>query len=495
MTITTNASYRGGRRGRVSRLGMLAALPLALSGCASFSPDQGMDIVATIASDGVVQPVVKIRNDEEAREAQATVRTLLRRTLTADLAVQIALLNNKGLQAAYNELAIVEANGVEASLPPSPTLSLARLTAGPELEIERMILVNVLGLLTLPAKREIAERQFRQAQFAAASETLRIAAEAKRSFYRAVASGQTVTLLAEAKETAESASELIKRLGESGAVSKLDQTREHVFYAEITGQLARARQDHEADREALIRVLGLWGDDLRAFKFPASLPALPARPLRKRNIESEALRRRVDVEMARIEVAATAKMLGLTEATRFVNVLEVAGMRNTEKAVEVSDTGERETEKSQWSGLELELQVPIFDFGEARTRRAEETYMQVVNRLAEKAVNARSEVREAYQRYRGAYDFARHYQSEIVPLRQTIADESLLRYNGMLTDIFPVLADARARIASNSAAIDAIRDFWLAHVNLHAALLVGGGASSAPATTASISAGGGGEGH
>jgi outer membrane protein TolC len=221
-------------------MALLAALSLALSGCASFSPDQGMGIVAAIASDGVDQPVVKIRNDEDAREAQATVRTLLRRTLTADRAVQIALLNNKGLQAAYNELAIVEASGVEASLPPSPTLSLARLTAGPELEIERMILVNVLGLLTLPAKREIAERQFRQAQFAAATETLRIAVEAKRAFYRAVASGQTVTLLAEAKETAESASELIKRLGESGAVSKLDQAREHVFYAEITGQLAPA---------------------------------------------------------------------------------------------------------------------------------------------------------------------------------------------------------------------------------------------------------------
>jgi outer membrane protein TolC len=106
--------------------------------------------------------------------------------------------------------------------------------------------------------------------------------------------------------------------------------------------------------------------------------------------------------------------------------------------------------------------------------------MRVVNRLAEKAVNARSEVREAYQRYRGAYDFARHYQKEIVPLRQTIADESLLRYNGMLTDIFPVLADVRARIASQSAAIDALRDFWLAHVALQAALIGGGSGGAAP---------------
>jgi outer membrane protein TolC len=398
-------------------------------------------------------------------------------------------LNNKGLQAAYNELAITEARGIEASLPPSPTLSLARLTAGPELEIERMVLVNVLGLLTFPAKQEIAERQFRQAQFKAASETLRIAFDAKRAYFNAAASGQTATLLREAKSSAEAASELIKKLGESGAVSKIDQAREHVFYAEITGELARARQKHEADHESLIRVLGLWGENIN-FRLPAKLPTLPGAPIRKKDIESEALKRRLDVEMARLEVEATAKSLGLTEATRLVNVLEVAGLSNYERKPEGD-----EIEKTKWSGVELEIQVPIFDFGEARTRQVEELYMQAVNRLAEKAVNARSEVREAYQRYRGAYDFARHYQKEIVPLRQTIAEESLLRYNGMLTDIFPVLADARSRIASNSAAINALKDFWLAHVNLQSALLIGSAPGGEEGADSVVAAGGGGGGH
>jgi outer membrane protein TolC len=197
------------------------------------------------------------------------------------------------------------------------------------------------------------------------------------------------------------------------------------------------------------------------------------------------------VEIARQEVYATAKALGLTEATRLVNVLEVAGMANYERKPEPGDSGE--VEKTRRRGVELEIQVPIFDFGEARTRQAEESYMRTVNRLAEKAVNARSEVREAYQRYRGAYDFARHYQSEIVPLRQTIAEESLLRYNGMLTDIFPVLADARARIASNIAAINALRDFWLAHAALQAALVGGNSASAAPDGGDSVIAPGGGQ--
>ena len=478
------------------RLVLAVTLPLTLSACANFSPDAGMGAVAAIAGGGAGQEVVKIRNEEEARAAEDRVARLLRMRLTTDSAVQIALLNNRGLQAAYNELAITEARGVEASLPPSPTLSLARLSASMELEIERQILVNVLGLLTLPAKREIAERQFAQAQLKAAGETLRIAAETRRAFYNAVAARQTAALLRDAKAAAEAASELIRKLGESGAVSKLDQAREHVFYAEITGELARARQTQEATREALMRVLGLWGDSIN-FQLPDALPPLPGKPKLKTDIEAEALKGRVDVEMARMEVEAVARALGLTRTTRLVNVFEIAGHSKYERVTKLSDTGETETEKTRWRGAELEIQVPLFDFGEARTRQAEESYMQVVNRLAGKAVNARSEVREAYQRYRGAYDFARHYEKEIVPLRQTIAEESLLRYNGMLTDIFPVLADARARIAGSSAAINALRDFWLAQVNLRSALLAGSGApgTGPEASGVPIAAGGGGEAH
>jgi outer membrane protein TolC len=104
--------------------------------------------------------------------------------------------------------------------------------------------------------------------------------------------------------------------------------------------------------------------------------------------------------------------------------------------------------------------------------------MQAVNHLTERAVNVRSEARDAYRVYRSTYDVARHYQSEILPLRQIISEETLLRYNAMQIDVFALLAEARQRIAANTAAIDARRDFWLATVNL-AAAVVGGGASAA----------------
>jgi hypothetical protein len=66
----------------------------------------------------------KIRTPNDSAAAQRRVRSLLSKPLTADAAVEIALLNNRGLQAAYNELGVSEAEMVEASLPPAPSVSL-----------------------------------------------------------------------------------------------------------------------------------------------------------------------------------------------------------------------------------------------------------------------------------------------------------------------------------------------------------------------------------
>src|SRR5262249_61566729 len=76
--------------------------------------------------------------------------------------------------------------------------------------------------------------------------------------------------------------------------------------------------------------------------------------------------------------------------------------------------------------------------------------------------------------YRSTYDIAGHYQREVLPLRKIISDETLLRYNAMLIDVFSLLAEARQRIAATITAIEAKRDFWLATVALKAAIAGGG---------------------
>jgi len=440
-------------------LAILAGLAL-LSACTWFSPDAGMGVVTTIAQQELNKDAAAIRSPEEAEAAGTAVRRLLGRTLTADAAVQIALLNNRGLQAAYDELAIADAERVGQSLPPNPTFSWRRIQASAALESEMQLVTNIIALATLPARSEIAAERFHQAQLRAAEETLRVAHEARRAYYRAVAARELIHFLTESQSAADAASKLATRLRETGAMNKLDQAREQVFYADLTAQVTSARQREASEREALIRAMGLSGASLD-FKLANALPAVPRRVQTWAGIEVDAVARRVDLQIARIELDLLAKSYGLTQATRFINILDGGYADKLEK---------RPDERFLMRGFDVRLQIPIFDFGEVRVRQAEATYMQAVNRLIELAVNVRSEARDAYRVYRSTYDIAGHYQREVLPLRKIISDETLLRYNAMLIDVFSLLAEARQRIAATITAIEAKRDFWLATVDLKTAV-------------------------
>ena len=429
---------------------------LLLSACQTFSPDGGMAPVATFAGETLGKDVVAIRNQDDAAAARSSVERLLQRPLSADAAVQIALLNNRGLQAAYNELGIAEADLVQSSLPPNPSFSLLRIAGSGELEIERRIVADILALATLPARSDIAADRFRQAQLRAIAETVRVAAETRRAWIRTVAANETGRFLGEAQSAALSATQLAKKLGESGALNKLDQAREQVFYADLTAQVGIARQRAETERERLIRLLGLWDSDLN-FRLAGALPPLPDRPRALPAVETEAIRRRVDLQIARLDVDALAKSYRLTQAARFINLLEVAGVSKSSGPTDA---------KVRQRGFEVDVQIPLFDFGEVRVRDAEQTYMAAVNRLTDKAITVRSQARDAYRAYRASYDIAAHYRREILPLRKIISDETLLRYNAMQIDVFALLAEARQRIAATTAAIEAQRDFWLANTNL-----------------------------
>ena len=453
---------------RVARTSAAMALVAVLTGCAGFLPDGGMSVPAGIASQELNKDVIAIRTPEDAVSARAQVEQLFRRPLSADAAVQIALLNNRGLQAAYNELGIAEAAMVQASLPPNPSFSFSRIAGPLEYDIEAAIAADILALATMPTRSEIAADRFRAAQLRAAEEALRVAAETRRNYYRAVATQELAGFLKEANAAAEAAAKVAGQLGETGAMNKLDQARDQVFYTEVTAQLAAARQQAASEREQLIRSLGLWGGDL-GFKLPNTLPALPQHLRTIPTVEEDAINRRVDLQIVRIELEALAKSYGLTNATRFVNLFQLSGLYKDEKE---SAPGEKVDFKDFGPGATVE--IPIFDLGEVRVRRAEQIYMLALNRLAEKAINVRAEARDAYRTYRSAYDIASHYQREILPLRKIISDETLLRYNGMLIDVFALLAESRQRILSTAKAIEAKRDFWIAKTGLQVALAGGG---------------------
>ncbi|MBI3898931.1 MAG: TolC family protein [Gammaproteobacteria bacterium] len=436
--------------------GVFGLVPVLIAGCATFSSDGGFDTVTAATRERVGQDVQLARPGESAAMHKQTITALLTQPLTPEAAVQIALLNNPRLQASYAELGIAEADLVQAGRLHNPSFSYARLAQGDEIEIERTLTFDVLGLFTLPIRRQIESRRFEQAKLQAAIDVLALAAETRKSYYSTIAAEQTAQYLEQAKQAAEASAELARRMVQAGNWSKLQQAREQAFYAELTAQLARARQASVSERKRLTRLFGAWGNDI-AFKLPERLPKLPKEAQEIVDLESRALNERLDVQAARLETQGIAKSLGLSKATRFVNVLDLGVIRNSSN------------EQPRQTGYEIELSIPLFDGGGAK---AEAIYLQSAYRLREIAIGARSEVRESYHGYRTAFDIAKHYRDEIVPLHKQIADENLLRYNGMLISVFELLADAREQVAAVNRYLDAQRDFWIADTDLQTALSV-----------------------
>jgi outer membrane protein TolC len=439
-----------------------------LAGCAAFSPDGGMDRVSALTKERTGQGIAPQRSAQDAGQARARVAELLAQPLTPDAVVELALLNNRGLQASFSQLGIAEADLVQAGRLRNPVFGFGRMAlGGGAAEIERSVMFDLLGLLTMPAATKVQQRHFEEAQVLAAAQ----AADTRRAYFGAVAAQETANYLRQVKEAADVSNELARRMLQAGNFNKLAQMREQAFYADATAGLARAQQQAVAERERLTRLLGLSGDQLD-YTLPERLPALPPQPTTPHNAEQTAIATRLDVLMARRATEATASALGLTNATRFIDGLEV-GYQNK------SETGAR-----RQNGYEIELPIPLFDFGTARSARAEATYMQSVHRLAAVAVNARSEVRESYAAYRTAHDLARHYRDEVVPLRKRISEENLLRYNGMLIGVFELLADAREQVRGVTDYVQALRDFWIAQTDLQTAL-TGRSPGGAPTPAAS----------
>ncbi len=107
--------------------------------------------------------------------------------------------------------------------------------------------------------------------------------------------------LKKAQLSADASSELAKRLGDTGALPKAAQAREQAFYAELTGQLAEAQLSARLAKEQLTRLMGVWGTEIEYF-VPDRLPALPAKPLIKDRIEADALKQRVDLKAAKLNL-------------------------------------------------------------------------------------------------------------------------------------------------------------------------------------------------
>lgn len=432
------------------RLLALGTLLSGVAGCASLAPETSFERVQQQSAGLTGQETLHWgREQEQAPAVRARITELLAEPLALENAVEIALINNPGLQARLFDLGIADAERVQSSRLPNPGFSIGRMTRGSEVEWERGLHLNLGSLIALPLTRRIGEGQSAQVQSEVSLSVMRLATDTRMAWYRAVAAQQSLAYSEQVLQAADAGAEMARRMAAVGNYSALQHAREQSFYAEAALAHLQAKRAQSASREQLIRLLGLWGEQTD-FSLPERLPDLPEDPLDQPDIEQQAMASRLDVQAAQQGATRLASNLKLGKATRFINVLELGVSHNSSN----EDPVQR--------GYEISVELPLFDWSGARMAGNQARYMQQLQRTAEVAINARSQVREGYQAYRNAWDVAAHYRDEIVPLRKRISEENMLLYNGMFIGVFDLLADAREQIATVNRYLQAQADFWVA---------------------------------
>ena len=442
--------------GKAITLILAAAL---LGGCATVPKEAGFGDVQNAIADRTAHLVQWRGRTEADASVDAAVQSLLQRPLTADQTVQIALLNNRHLQALFEDLGIAQADLVQAGLLKNPVFFTSfrfpdRPPRGTNSEFS--VTQDFLDLLILPLRKRVAAREFESTKLAIGNEILQLASDVKTAYYTYQAREQLLARLRLILDLNQTAAELARRQHEAGTLNELGSAAQQAIYDQSKADVVQAEAQLAADRERLNRLLGLWGRQT-TWKIADHLPDIPAREIPVEHLESLAIRRRLDLASTRAQLISLAQALALTEGYRYFASIDVG-----------IDT-ERDPSGQHVTGPQVNLQIPIFDQGQARIARVKAQFRQFQDRFRAMAVDARSEVREARDRLIAERNLAAYYKV-LLPERMHILDLTLQQYNGMLKGPYDLLLAKQSEVATEQAYIEAWRDYWIARAQLERAV-------------------------
>jgi len=448
--MSTAEFERGCRPGTV--VFVLLSL-LVLGGCATVEPQARLPEVQSAVADRLGQRVEWSRDSKGDERAQKASRALLQRELSAAAAVQVALLNNRRLQAKLENLGVAQADLVEAGLLDNPVLSAGAIFQPSGTEIDLDIVQNFLGVFTLSARKRIGQASAERVTLEVSGDVLDLAAQVQSQYFRVVGDAEALGLARQVVTSTEAAAELAQRQYAAGNLSRREQSIQQAFYAQNLMDLAQAESQLEVDREKLTRLMGLWGADT-GWKFPARLPEVPPAVPALDEIEKLAISRRLDLAAAKKEVEGLTHAVNLAHDFRWLSPLGIGVQFR------------RDTNGEKGYGPKVELGLPIFNQGQTQIARLESERKRAEEQVAALAVDIRSEARENRGRVMATARAVKHFQTALMPLQQTIVAETLKFYNGMLIGAYDLLLASQGQIQTGRQYIAANRDFWLAWTEL-----------------------------
>ena len=435
-----------------------------LTGCASVPKEAGFPDVQNIIEQRIGSRVHWNQGTSEDAAVVDAVRSMLQQELTIDEAVQIALLNNRSLQATYEELGVAQADLVQAGLLRNPLFGASfrfpdKTVGGHRsTNTEFSVVQDFLDLLVRPLRKKVAAAQFEQTKLRVGNTILNLAAEVRSTYYALQADEQTLEMRRTIVQATEAAVDIATRQHDAGTLKTLDLANQQGFHDQAKLDMTRTDIQIVADRERLNRLMGIWGADTM-WKLPERLPELPESEIPMEHLESIAVSQRLDLAAARQETQVIAHALSLTRKYRYFYVFDVGVDSEHDVADDVTFTGPN-----------LTLELPIFDRRQASISRLEAQLRQSLQRLASLAIDIRSEVREIRERLLAARNVAKYHHDSILPLRQRIVDESQLYYNGMLIGVYELLLAKQNQINAGREYIETLRDYWIARSDLERAV-------------------------
>lgn len=456
---------------RIRRFGGLVASLALLAGCASTSAKPAFK---DVAHDVEARSGHAIRWDQDSaddKEAEKAIDALLGRELTADAAVQVALLGNPSLRATFEELAIAQADLVQAGLLKNPVFSFGR-TAWEGEHISPNLFATVeqdfLDIITLPMRKRVAATELEATKLEVGDHVLELAAQVRDAFYTAQAAEQVVAMRRLVEEAAQTSAELARRQHEAGNMNDLALNNELGLAAQTTLDRRRSEGDAAVAREKLNKLMGTWGPRT-AWKVAPRLPELPKEEASLEHLESMAIGQRLDIAAARRNVQAMGYALSLAKTTRWTGTVSVA-----------VEAGRLRHNGRISFGPSVALEIPLFDQRQAQIARLEAFKRQGESNLRALAVDVRADVRSSRARVLTARGVVDDYAKGIVPIRENIVRFSQEQYDAMLLGVYQLIQAKQNEFEAYREYIESLRDYWIARSDLERA--VGGrvGPSAAP---------------
>ncbi len=443
------------------RAGYLSAFLLFMSGCTTMSMNAGIDEVSTLVVERGAAKLFWNNGTELDKEAAEKLGTLLRDKLTVDGAVQIALLNNRELQAVYSDLGVAQADLVQAGLLKNPIFEaeiLFPLAHGGRPDLELSAVMSFLDIFYMPLKKRVAAARFEEAKLRVSGAVLDLAAQVRRTYYVYQANEQMVELRKTILEALTISFDVARRLHEAGNMSDLDFFRQRVLLEGVKLQLASAEMAARQSREQLTTLMGLWGEATN-WELAGRMPDIPKEPISVTGVETVALQKSLELNVARQRIIAAGEQLGFSKWNAFLPELH-AGPKAEHRERSWTDVGPV-----------FEFPIPLFDQGQGQVGRTASELRRAQQEYYALALRIRSAARTVRDQMQATRDRALYIRDIMLPLRERILNELQLQYNAMQFGVFQLLRAREQQIETAVAYIESLRDYWLARTDLGQVLI------------------------